>query len=124
MNKAIQKIILFTAVVIVTGHCLLPHIHDNNALVISKNIPFKLDIKAHGHQHSIFTFSGLDENFRPSQIDYSLFQTQLNWNFIESLSFELQPVSNVWVAHSKTVNDPVKNDNYTTRSYLRGPPTA
>jgi hypothetical protein len=63
MQKCLQNILLFIAVITVAGHSIIPHFHYDAEQAVEK----------HHHEegeddhHSIFSFAQLDEDFVPSQ---------------------------------------------------------
>jgi hypothetical protein len=86
MKKGLQKILLLIAVVTVTGHSILPHIHHDETLVATQQhhdeeqqpsgLSHHDDKDDH---HDIFSFAQLDENFVPENSQNKSFELPLTY---------------------------------------------
>lgn len=129
----LQKILLLIAVITVTGHDILPHLHhDEPAIIVNQHQNEEQqpagkhhhdDDKNKNNHHGIFSFVQLDENFIPANGQAKTFELPVMY-----MPVLITFLSNNFSASAKThygwYREYPPPDDYCYISSLRGPPRA
>ena len=132
MQKLLQKILLFIAVITVVGHNTLPH-HHHEIQAISHHYHHEEEqgTKSNHHdhdentenQHNIFSFAQLDENFVPVKFHEVSIELPLLYLVAPVIDYQL----NLHKARSKPQSNYYREfpppGKYLSNLFSRPPPT-
>ncbi len=90
MQKCLQKILLFIAVITVAGHSIIPHYHHETEQAVEQH---HHDDEEDDH-HSIFSFAQLDENFVPAKSQVAGLELPVIYLITPVISYHLEIIAN------------------------------
>ncbi len=119
MQKCLQKILLFIAVITVAGHSIIPHFHHEAQQAVEKH---------HHHDeeddhHSIFSFAQLDENFVPAKLQVAGLELPVIYLITPVISAHLEIIASNSKAHFGYYREFPPPENYISKLPSRGPPS-
>ncbi len=118
MQKCLQKILLFIAVITVAGHSIIPHFHHEAEQAVEKH---HHDDKEDDH-HGIFSFAQLDENFVPAKLQISGLELPVIYLATPIISYHLEIIAGNSKIHFGYYREFPPPDSYLSKLPARAPP--
>jgi hypothetical protein len=118
MQKCLQKILLFIAVITVAGHSIIPHFHHEAEQAVEKH---QHDNEEDDH-HGIFSFAQLDEDYVPAKLQLSGLELPVVYLLTPVISCYLEIIANNSKTHLGCYREFPPPDSYLSKLPARAPP--
>jgi hypothetical protein len=118
MQKCLQRILLFIAVITVAGHSIIPHFHHQAEQAVEKH---HHDNEEDDH-HGIFSFAQLDEDFVPAKLQLSGLELPVIYLLTPVISFHLEIIANNSKTHFGCYREFPPPNSYLSKLPARAPP--